>query len=47
MKYKRVTIMMGNDLDKKLRMLQAKRIQKEQKSISYSKVINDILRKSL
>lgn len=44
---KRVTIMINEDLDKKLRLLQAKKIQQEQTSYSYSRVINDILRKSL
>lgn len=44
---KRVTIMIDIDLDKKLRILQAKQLQKENKSISYSKVINDVVRKAL
>ena len=44
---KRVTIMIDDDLDKKLRMLQAKKIQQEQSSYSYSKVLNETLRKSL
>jgi hypothetical protein len=44
---KRVTIMIDEDLDKKLRLRQAKMIQQEQTSYSYSKVINEILRKSL
>lgn len=42
---KRVTIMIADDLDKKLRLRQAKMIQQEQKSISYSRVINDAVRK--
>jgi len=42
---KRVTIMIDEDLDKKIRMLQAKIIQKESKSVSYSRVINELLRK--
>ena len=44
---KRVTIMIDEDLDKKLRLRQAKLIQQEQVSYSYSKVINEILRKAL
>lgn len=46
-KPKRVTIMIADDLDKKLRIIQAKEISKYQKSTSYSKVINDNLRKIL
>jgi len=44
---KRVTIMIDEDLDKKLRLRQAKLIQQEQSSYSYSKVLNEVLRKSL
>ena len=44
---KRVTIMIDDDLDKKLRLRQAKIIQQEQSSCSYSKVVNDVLRKVL
>ena len=44
---KRVTIMIDDDLDKKLRMRQAKMIQQEQSSYSYSKVLNESLRKIL
>jgi len=44
---KRVTIMIDDDLDKKLRLRQAKLIQTEQSSYSYSKVLNDTLRKSM
>ncbi len=39
--------MIADDLDKKLRMRQAKMIQIEQKSVSYSRVINDAVRKCL
>jgi len=46
-KSKRVTIMIDDDLDKKLRTEQAKRIQQESSSYSYSKVLNDTLRKVL
>ena len=44
---KRVTIMIDEDLDKKLRLRQAKMIQQEQTSYSYSKVLNEVLRKAL
>ena len=44
---KRVTIMIDEDLDKKLRLRQAKMILQEKSSFSYSRVINDALRKSL
>ncbi|MGH1568967.1 MAG: hypothetical protein ACRBBZ_07305 [Nitrosopumilus sp.] len=44
---KRVTIMIDDDLDKKLRLRQAKMIQQEQSSYSYSKVLNELLRKTL
>ena len=44
---KRVTIIIDVDLDKKLRTLQAKMIQKEQSSCSFSKVVNETIRKSL
>ena len=41
---KRVTIMIGEDLDKKVRIKQSKLIAKNQTSVSYSSVINDVLR---
>ena len=44
---KRVTIMIDDDLDKKLRLAQAKMIQQKQISYSYSKVLNETLRKVL
>ena len=44
---KRVTIVMDEDLDKKLRLKQAKKIQQEQTSYSYSRVVNETLRKVL
>jgi len=44
---KRVTIMVDDDLDKKLRLRQAKKIQQEKSSYSYSRAINDALRKAL
>jgi len=44
---KRVTIMMDDDLDKKLRSIQAKAIQSTISSVSFSKVINETIRKQL
>ena len=44
---KRVTIMIDDDLDKKIRLRQAKWIQQNQTSHSYSKTLNEIIRKSL
>jgi len=44
---KRITIMLDDDLDKKLRSIQAKTIQNTNSSVSYSKVINETLRKNL
>ena len=44
---KRVTIMIDEDLDKKMRMLQAKMIQSTTSSVSFSNVLNQVLRDSL
>jgi hypothetical protein len=44
---KRITIMIDDDLDKKLRMLQAKEVTKTAKSVSFSQIINDTIRKSV
>ena len=44
---KRITIMIEDDIDKKLRQRQANIIQQTSQSYSYSKTINDILRKVL
>lgn len=44
---KRVTIMIDDENDKKLRLKQAKLITENQSSYSYSKVLNETLRKSL
>lgn len=44
---KRVTIMIDDDLDKKIRTVQAKMIQTTMGSVSYSKVINETLRKGI
>ena len=44
---KRVTILIDEDLDKKLRRIQVKYILKEQTSYSYSRTVNNSLRKVL
>ncbi len=44
---KRVTIVIDEDLDKKIRFRQAKMIQQKQSSYSYSRVLNEVLRKCL
>ena len=44
---KRITIMLDNDLDKKLRLIQAKAIQNTASSVSFSTVLNETLRNYL
>jgi len=44
---KRITIMIEDELDKKLRLIQAKTIQSTVSSVSYSSIINETLRKTL
>jgi len=44
---KRVTIMIDDDVDKKVRLRQAKQIQQTQATCSFSRVINDVLRKAM
>ncbi len=39
--------MIDDDVDKKLRLIQAKEISKTQSSVSFSRVINEMLRKKL
>ena len=39
--------MLSDDLDKKIRILQAKKIQATNQSVSYSRVLNDVLRDHL
>ena len=41
---KRICVMIDDDVDKKLRAQQAKLIQKNQSSISYSQVMNEMVR---
>ena len=44
---RRVTIMLDKELDKKLRLLQAKFITKKADSVSFSEVVNEVIRKGL
>ena len=43
----KITIVIDVDLLKKIRLKQAKEIEKKLVSVSFSKVVNDILRKGL
>ncbi len=44
---KRITIMLEDDLVKKLHEIQAKQIKQSAKSVSFSRVVNEVLRKGL
>jgi len=44
---KRVTIVLDDELVKKMRNIQSKKIVKSKKSVSFSHVINEALRKVL
>jgi len=44
---KRITIMLDDDLVRKLHEIQAKQIKASTKSVSFSRVLNDVARKSL
>ncbi len=44
---KRVTIVLNEDLLKKLRIIQSKKIAKSTEHFSFSRVINDELRKAI
>jgi len=44
---KRITVVLDDQLVKKLRNIQSKKISKSNKSVSFSSVINEELRKSL
>ena len=43
---KRITVMLDDDILKKLRLLQSKQIKDRAESVSFSKVINETLQKS-
>jgi len=44
---KRITIMIDEELNKKIRKIQAERIQTTSSFVSYSKVISEILQKNI
>jgi metal-responsive CopG/Arc/MetJ family transcriptional regulator len=44
---KRITIMLDDDLLKKLHEMQAKQIKESSESVSFSRVLNETVRKSL
>ncbi len=44
---KRITVVLDDEVVKKLRNIQSKKISKSKKSVSFSSVINEELRKSL
>jgi len=44
---KRITVVFDDELVKKLRIVQSKKIIKSKKSVSFSSVINEELRKAL
>jgi hypothetical protein len=43
----RITIMLNSDIAKKLRNLQAKKVKESASSVSFSRVINEVLEKGL
>jgi predicted transcriptional regulator len=44
---KRITIILDDDLPKKLHEIQAKQIKQSIKSVSFSRVLNEVLHKGL
>jgi len=44
---KRITIMLDDENLKKLRTLQSKMIKESEKSVSFSRVINEIIKKGM
>ncbi len=47
MKSKRITIVLDDEVIKKLRVIQSKKLSKSLKSVSFSSVVNDQLRKAI
>ena len=43
----RITIMLDSEIAKKLRNLQAKKLKESSSSVSFSKIVNEILEKGL
>ncbi len=44
---KRITIMLDDDLVRKLHEIQAKQIKQSTKSVSFSHILNEVIRKGL
>jgi hypothetical protein len=44
---KRISIMLDDDIDRKIRLMQSKIIKKENKSVSFSSVINLLLEENI
>ena len=42
-----VTVVIDDDTMKKLRELHAKRVRKSMKAVSFSRIVNDVLKKGL
>ena len=43
----RLTIILNNDIAKKLRVLQAKKIRETSSTVSFSRIVNEVLDKGL
>jgi len=43
----RITIMMDSEIAKKLRVLQAKKLKDSSSSVSFSRIVNEVLEKGL
>lgn len=43
----RITIMMDSEIVKKLRVLQAKKLKDSSSSVSFSRIVNEVLEKGL
>lgn len=43
----RLTIMLNSDIARKLRLLQAKRIKESASTVSFSRIVNEVLEKGL
>lgn len=44
---KKITIVLDDDLNKKIRLMQAKKMLKTNANVSYSDMVNEILRQDL
>lgn len=42
---KRITVMIDDDIERKVRLIQSRRIDKENSAISFSRTLNDELKK--